>query len=69
LFGNLYCCLSEPLGYIFCCLGSFQFEQLVDNSSEERNEQGEETEELREDRITDRSYDIVGIYSFEGVVS
>jgi hypothetical protein len=29
----LYCSLSEPLGYIFCCLGSFQFEQLVNNST------------------------------------
>jgi hypothetical protein len=32
-FISLYCSLSEPLGYIFCCLGSFQFEQLVNNSS------------------------------------
>jgi hypothetical protein len=34
IHNSLYCCLSEAGAYIFCCLGSFQFEQLVNNSSD-----------------------------------
>jgi hypothetical protein len=39
IHNSLYCCLSEAGAYIFCCLGSFQFEQLVNNSSEAQAQQ------------------------------
>jgi hypothetical protein len=38
IHNSLYCCLSEAGAYIFCCLGSFQFEQLVRQNEAGTNE-------------------------------